>query len=81
MMRKEVYLLLALLFVVGYLVYLGTNGTAASPAQSLRRLTLFVSQPSHAFARSFLADLNSKSFDAASNTQPSLSLSACGRCV
>src|ERR1700688_1306047 len=34
MMRKEVYLLLALLLVVGSLVYLGTNGTAASPAQS-----------------------------------------------
>src|SRR6266403_205107 len=34
MMRKKVYLLLALLLVVGSLVYLGTNGTAASPAQS-----------------------------------------------
>src|SRR6202158_3796355 len=34
MMRKDVYLLLALLLVVGSLVYLGTNGTAASPAQS-----------------------------------------------
>src|ERR1700688_83488 len=34
MMRKEVYLLLALLLVVGSLVYLGTNGTASSPAQS-----------------------------------------------
>jgi hypothetical protein len=34
MMRKEVYFLLALLLVVGSLVYLGTNGTAASPAQS-----------------------------------------------
>src|SRR5713226_5697546 len=34
MMRKEVYLLLALLLGVGSLVYLGTNGTAASPAQS-----------------------------------------------
>src|ERR1700688_1508094 len=34
MMRKEVYLLLALLPVVGSLVYLGTNGTAAIPAQS-----------------------------------------------
>src|SRR4030081_690728 len=34
MIRKEVYLLLALLLVVGSLVYLGTNGTAASPAQS-----------------------------------------------
>src|SRR6267143_5015142 len=34
MMRKEVYLLLALLLVVGSLVYLGTNGTATSPAQS-----------------------------------------------
>src|SRR5713101_6907830 len=34
MMRKEVYLLLALLLVVGSLIYLGTNGTAASPAQS-----------------------------------------------
>src|SRR5713101_1451963 len=34
MMRKDVYLLLALLLVVGSLIYLGTNGTAASPAQS-----------------------------------------------
>ncbi len=34
MMRKNVYLLLALLLVVGSLVYLGTNGTATSPAQS-----------------------------------------------
>src|SRR5467141_276463 len=34
MMRKNLYLLLALLLVVGSLVYLGTNGTAASPAQS-----------------------------------------------
>src|SRR6266403_609431 len=34
MMRKKVYLLLALLLVVGSLVYLGTNGTAANPAQS-----------------------------------------------
>src|ERR1700737_5267885 len=33
-MRKNVYLLLVLLIVVGSLVYLGTNGTAASPAQS-----------------------------------------------
>jgi len=33
-MRKNVYLLLVLLLVVGSLVYLGTNGTAASPAQS-----------------------------------------------
>src|SRR5229473_1854863 len=33
MMRKNVYLLLALLLVVGSLVYLGTNGTATSPAQ------------------------------------------------
>src|SRR6266852_1888118 len=34
MMRKNVDLLLAVLLVVGSLVYLGTNGTAASPAQS-----------------------------------------------
>src|SRR5260221_531871 len=34
MMRKEVYLLLALLLVVGSLIYLETNGTAASPVQS-----------------------------------------------
>src|ERR1700687_4655339 len=34
MMRKDVYLLLALLLVVGSLVYLGANGTAASPTQS-----------------------------------------------
>jgi glyoxylase-like metal-dependent hydrolase (beta-lactamase superfamily II) len=34
MMRKNLYLLLALLLVVGSLVYLGTNGTATSPAQS-----------------------------------------------
>src|SRR6266436_3295832 len=33
-MRKNVYLLLVLLLVVGSLVYLGTNGTAANPAQS-----------------------------------------------
>src|SRR5258708_3590772 len=33
-MRKSVYLLLALLLVVGSLIYLETNGTAASPVQS-----------------------------------------------